>query len=158
MGYHVLRGKRPEKPENALAIGFSDSLWGFTQRCWDGKMESRPKVGEVVTHLGEAAADWVGLMPPCAHAENFASCSEEETSDSEFGEFEVLSLPLYCSPSRGTDGLFLSSSSDFPESPVESETGSRRFKRPSTPPIQRDEQSEKGSREAITELFRQLQT
>jgi len=157
MGYHVVRGKRPDKPNNAPAIGFSDSLWGFTQRCWDGKIDLRPEAGEVVMHLGEAAAKWDGLMPPCVQAENAASCSEEETSDSEFGESEILALPLYRPPSNGTDGLFLSSSSDFPESPIDSESGRRVFNRPSTPPVQRDEQSE-GSLEAITKLFRQLQT
>ena len=100
MGYHVLRGKRPDKPENAPSIGFSDPLWGFTQRCWDGKMELRPRVGEVVAQLGEAAANWDGLMPPCAQAENFASCSEEETSDSEFGELEVLTLVISSTEQR----------------------------------------------------------
>ena len=158
MGYHVLRGKRPDKPGNAPAIGFSDSLWDFTQRCWDGRIGSRPEAGEVVTHLGEAAIEWDGLMPPYVQTDNVASCSEEETSDSEFGEFETLPHPLYCPPSNSTDKLFLSSSSGFPESPVESETGSRLFNRTSSPPTQRDEQSQKGSREAIAKLFRQLQT
>jgi len=158
MGYHVLRGTRPEKPWNASAIGFSDSLWNFTQRCWDGKMELRPRVGEVVMHLGEVAANWDGLMPPCAQAQNDASYSEEETSDSEFGEFNTLTLPLYCRPSDGTDGLFLSPSSGFPESPIESETGFKLFNRPITPPVQRDGRSQQGSREATTELFGQLKT
>ena len=77
--------KRPGKPENASAIGFSDSLWDFTQRCWDGDMRLRPEVEEVVTHLKEVAAKWDGLMP---RAENVASNSESE----EDGEFEVLIL------------------------------------------------------------------
>ena len=53
MGYYVLRGERPEKPENAAAIGFSDPPWGFTKRCWDGAREARPTAGEGVTHLRE---------------------------------------------------------------------------------------------------------
>ena len=64
LAYHLLRGKRPTKPENAPAIGFSDSLWDFARRCWDGPMESRPKVGEVVVHLKDAADSWNGPMPP----------------------------------------------------------------------------------------------
>src|SRR5258708_7088197 len=40
-------GKRPDKPENASVLGFSDSLWNFTQRCW-GKMGLRPDIREVV--------------------------------------------------------------------------------------------------------------
>ena len=89
-------GKRPPKPENASAIGFSDSLWGFTQRCWDSKMELRPEAGEVVTHFGEAAANWDGLMPPCVRVRRVASTSDEDTSDStKDGEFEILILPWY---------------------------------------------------------------
>jgi len=91
MGYHVLRGDRPAKPENAPAIGFSDLLWGFTENCWGSKIESRPKVGEVVTHLGEAATKWEGLMPPSPMADNVASYSKDETL--EFGEFEISILP-----------------------------------------------------------------
>ena len=90
MGFHILRGDRPPKPENASTIGFSDSLWDFTQHCWSGKIESRPKVGEVVTRLGEAAAQWDGLMPPCPPAENVVSYSREETLD--FGELETSTL------------------------------------------------------------------
>jgi len=95
LGYHVVvRGKRPDKPRNASAIGFSNSLWGFTQRCWDGRMERRPKVGEVVTQLREAAANWDGLMPPGAQAGSAASGYEEPKSDpEEFGESAILSLP-----------------------------------------------------------------
>jgi hypothetical protein len=82
IGYSVAMGKRPEKPANASAIGFSDSLWGFVQRCWDGNMRLRPKVTELVAHLGEAAVNWCGVMAPCVQVENAASDSEEPASDS----------------------------------------------------------------------------
>ena len=68
LALNVVEGVRPHKPENASAIGFSDSLWRFTQRCWDGEMELRPKVAEVVTELGRAAAGWVGIMLPSEDA------------------------------------------------------------------------------------------
>ena len=61
--HNVVSGVRPPKPENASAIGFSDSLWGFTQRCWNGRPQSRPKAAEVVAELERAVADWVGVMP-----------------------------------------------------------------------------------------------
>lgn len=64
LGYSVVQGLRPTKPENAPAIGFSESLWGFVQLCWDSKKERRPEVAEVAAHLGEAAADWHGVMSP----------------------------------------------------------------------------------------------
>ena len=68
LAFKVVEGVRPAKPENASKIGFSDSLWDFVGRCWDGNMELRPKIGEVV-----------------------AEVSKEPISDSmERGEFETL--------------------------------------------------------------------
>ena len=81
-------GKRPDKPENASTLGFSHSLWSFIQRCWDGK-GLRPGVEEVVRHLGEAAVNWNGLMPPCARAEGVVSSSEEISDSMKYGEFEI---------------------------------------------------------------------
>jgi len=53
---NVVRGVRPTKPENALAIGFSDPLWSFVQRCWNGGAKLRPKVAEVVAQLNGAGS------------------------------------------------------------------------------------------------------
>ena len=86
LGFVVLEGQRPAKPENAPAIGFSDLLWGFVQRCWDGNKEQRPKVTEVVEHLEKAVADWDGLMPPDTRAEDVVP---DSTSDSVYREFEM---------------------------------------------------------------------
>jgi len=79
---NVVQGMRPPKPENASVIGFSDSLWCFVQRCWDGEMGLRPKVAEVVSQLGKAGADWDGVMPPCARVESITSTSLEPALDS----------------------------------------------------------------------------
>ena len=93
LAWAVVQGQRPEKPGNASAIGFSDWLWSFVQRCWDGDMKLRPRVAEVVTHLGEAAANWKGLMPPCVQAENIPSSPEPAPDSMEHGEFEILVAP-----------------------------------------------------------------
>ena len=93
LGYAVVEGLRPKKPENASTIGFSDSLWGFVQRCWDCDMKLRPKVTEVVKHLEKEATNWKGLMPPCVRVENVASNSTEMMSDSmKHSEFRILIL------------------------------------------------------------------
>ena len=97
LAYHVLRGKRPDKPDNAASIGLSDSLWNFVQRCWDGKMELRPQVGEVVANLKEAAGNWDGLMPPheqvTTRDENDASGSKGTLGSKRQSEFEILRFP-----------------------------------------------------------------
>jgi len=90
---HLLRGNRPQKPEDASAIGFSDSLWAFTERCWDDNVRLRPEVGEVVRRLGEAAADWSGLTPPCARASGINFDSQETSPPGGHSESGVL-VPL----------------------------------------------------------------
>jgi len=131
MGYHVLLGKRPRKPENASTIGFSDSLWDFTEHCWHGRMELRPRVGKVVTYLSEAAAAWGRPMPPHSLAVGGLD-SEESLSDSEEpSEFEI-PIPLRsCSSSNGTV-LFPSDS----EGSTKSEITVWPFGGTSTPPTQ----------------------
>jgi len=71
----VVQGVRPSKPENPLAIGFSDRLWELAQNCWDGDNERRPNVARVVEELGRAAAHWAGVMPPSVQANDVASAS-----------------------------------------------------------------------------------
>ena len=106
--FYLLNGNRPDKPKDALAIGFSDSLWSFTERCWSEKIASRPNVEEVVTHLEGEAAKWEGTMPPTKDIASSSYSSSEELSDSEgssdwgetsdsnseeFGEFKLPILP-----------------------------------------------------------------
>jgi len=91
---NAVQGIRPSKPENASAIGFSDSLWNFVQRCWDGEMKLRPKVAEVVSQLERAAVNWDGVMPPCVQVESIASARQEPASNSgAHSEFEIFTLP-----------------------------------------------------------------
>lgn len=94
IGYYVVSGERPTKPTDPEAIGFSDELWDITSRCWSTAMESRPEIGEVVTVLGEATANWEGLMPSHAQTKEVPSDSSSDfEEDSELGEFEILILP-----------------------------------------------------------------
>ena len=94
LGQSVVQGMRPDKPENASAIGLSDLVWDLVHRCWNCDMELRPKAAEVRTYLGKATADWGRLMPPCVRVETTASESGEELSDfGELCECEILILP-----------------------------------------------------------------
>ena len=104
---NVVQGVRPTKPENASAVGLSDLLWDFVQRCWDGEVKLRPKVAEVVSQLGRATADWDGDMSPCAQARSVASASLELPPDPmSHREFKILTLPWYCPSSNHTGGIF----------------------------------------------------
>lgn len=93
----ILRQKRRlKKPENAPTIGFSDSLWDFTQRCWHEEPESRPEVKEVAKHLGTEASSWGSDMLPCGKIKAAVpatpaapSGSFEDPDSDTFGEFEI---------------------------------------------------------------------
>ena len=127
LGWSVVQGLRPAKPENPPSIGFSDPLWGFVQDCWGGDMKLRPKVAEIVTRLEREATDWDGLMPPCAMAENIVLDSEGPVSDTQkYCELTVLTLPSIASP-NGTGGTFPSASYAAPRSPIESQATFRQF-------------------------------
>lgn len=91
----IINGLRPDKPNNAPAIGFSDPLWDFTQRCWDANMESRPGVAEVVALLSQATANWNRVMGSYVKVDPWvATDSEEVESDSKkHCEFEVIITP-----------------------------------------------------------------
>lgn len=55
-------------------------------------MKLRPKVAEVVMHLGRAAADWNGLMPPCPQTD-FEEPKESTSNSIEHCESQILILP-----------------------------------------------------------------
>ena len=81
-------------------------------------MKLRPEVAEVVTHLGEAAANWKGLMPPCVQVEIIASDSDPMSDLIEHGEFKTLIVPRCCQPSDGTGRISQPSSDIALEDPT----------------------------------------
>jgi len=84
IGHRVLDGMRPKKPSNASSIGFVDPLWRFTQHCWDGRVELRPKVGEVVAQLQEVAANWDGVPPHLGPAAKSMFVGDASLTQAEF--------------------------------------------------------------------------
>ena len=88
--YHVSNGVRPDKPENAEAIGISDPLWELIRKCWDGEKMRRPGIQEVVAGVGNAAANWNKDMPPGGTEHREEPVSEEPSSDSKHSEFLFL--------------------------------------------------------------------
>ena len=89
----VLQGRRPDKPTNASVIGFSDSLWNFTEDCWNLK-DLRPKVAQVVACLEAEAEKWHEPMYPCCQAESVAHAEEDELDFMGLGEFKNSVPPL----------------------------------------------------------------
>jgi len=54
----VLDGKRPQKPEAAESLGFTDELWTIVEQCWLADADTRPDVGTVLSHLNHATWSW----------------------------------------------------------------------------------------------------
>lgn len=132
----VIGGLRPTKPEDASAIGFSDSLWDFVQRCWSQDMKSRPSVVEVVELLERESRDWVGLMPPCAGVEGIALGPEDEMPNSLEHCGSGCLMLLLCWLLSNSDTDIYKSSGVAPKSPTESKATSESSSRSSTPSSQ----------------------
>ena len=47
----ILEGVRPEKPKNAMDLGFTEALWETVEKCWAGDRSARPDVKEILSCL-----------------------------------------------------------------------------------------------------------
>ena len=54
----ITGGIRPEKPEEAKRLGFSDGLWRTVELCWLEDRSARPGVEDILFSLNEATAFW----------------------------------------------------------------------------------------------------
>ena len=54
----ITEGVRPEKPERAKRLGFSDELWRMVELCWLEDRSARPSVEDILSCLDDAAAFW----------------------------------------------------------------------------------------------------
>jgi len=92
LAFKVLSGFRPAKPENAEAIGISESLWKLIQKSWDGERMQRPRVQEIVEGVADAAANWHVVTPPSVTKDGEDAGDEEpdELESCEFSSFHIL--------------------------------------------------------------------
>ena len=158
----MIEGRRPDKPGNASSIGFSDSLWDFVQRCWNGDKKLRPSVTGVVACLEKAAANWDVPMPPYAVAEAEAEAvaesvgvgSEETSGTEKYCEFDIVILPRYPSSNDGTGQIFPPSSpGTTSESPTESQPTHGPFSHQSTLSTECSEPPQEESQEVAAKPF-----
>ena len=143
-----MEGLRPKEPENASAIGFSDLLWDFVQRCWHENMELRPQVADLVAHLWQVAREWNRPMPPHIEVQRVTSTSQDSMSGlSERCKLEGLIFPWYC---LLMDGTALFNSSAISKHPTELKGISVPFIRLSTPSAQSTESLQEGPQHAVS--------
>lgn len=54
----IMTGDRPQKPEGAEYLGFTQELWMVVERCWFVDAGERPGVREVLFRLNRATWSW----------------------------------------------------------------------------------------------------
>ena len=51
--FQILRGERPDMPENAQEVGLTVKMWTLIEGCWRQNPKERPTIGVVVVRLQE---------------------------------------------------------------------------------------------------------
>lgn len=54
----TLEGIRPEKPESAERLGFTEELWETVEHCWLEDRSARPGAEAVHSRLNDATPFW----------------------------------------------------------------------------------------------------
>ena len=60
---HTTRGNRPNRPEDPVAVGFSQGTWEFVDQCWDRDQERRPTAREALEHFERVAKTSTVINP-----------------------------------------------------------------------------------------------
>ena len=53
-----MEGVRPNKPKNAMQLGFTRALWDTVKKCWLEDWRARPGVEDILACLDDASASW----------------------------------------------------------------------------------------------------
>ena len=54
----IIEGVRPEKPEGAASLGFTENLWRILEQCWVEDRSARPSVEDILPYLNDATLHW----------------------------------------------------------------------------------------------------
>ena len=77
----ILRGDRPERPQGAEGVWFTDEVWGVLGSCWTTQPESRPSIEDVFQYLGKASRSWKPPSPRLLAALSTANPLTQGLSD-----------------------------------------------------------------------------
>ena len=74
--WKVIRGERPERPEGAKGVWFTDDLWETLNLCWATRPENRPRIQVVFRCLNRASSAW---KPPSPQMDGNSTIGEENS-------------------------------------------------------------------------------
>ena len=77
----VLRGDRPERPQGAEGVWFTNELWEVLGFCWATEPESRPSIEDVLQCLGKVSRSWKPPSPRSPGVLSTANSLTQELSD-----------------------------------------------------------------------------
>jgi len=93
IAFAVVEGVRPEKPQDAKSLGFSDSLWELVQLCWSKESSDRPTAQRLLCRLSDFSSAWVAPVV-------YPVPETDTNSDSSivFGELDEHDVTRFCCP------------------------------------------------------------
>jgi serine/threonine protein kinase len=96
----VTDGERPERPEGAQGLWFTDDLWGMLNRCWAMQPKSRPGIEAVFECLEQVSKAW---KPPPQQVD------EDLEKDEDDWDLTAVVLPVcsLCSHRASVEGSVL---------------------------------------------------
>ena len=59
----IIKGERPNKPENTQDTGFGGGTWKLVEKCWNGNRDKRPTVEDICNHFRHVARTSTVLPP-----------------------------------------------------------------------------------------------
>jgi len=59
----VSRGDRPERPQGAEGVWFTDDVWEVLGFCWTPQPENRPTIEDVLQCLEKVSGSWIPPSP-----------------------------------------------------------------------------------------------
>jgi len=82
----VFKGDRPERPQGAEGVWFTDEVWEVLGCCWTPQPEDRPSIEDVLRCLDETSRSWKPPSPHLSMALSTADSLTREQSDVIFVE------------------------------------------------------------------------
>ena len=82
----VFRGDRPERPQGAEGVWFTDRVWEVLGFCWASQPEARPSIEGVLQCLNEASRSWKPPSPHLSMGPSTADSLAQESSNVIFAE------------------------------------------------------------------------
>ena len=74
----VVKGNRPERPQGAGGVWFTDPVWKMLKCCWVAQPKNRPTIGDVLRCLEDHSRAW---MPPSLPQVTVPSTTDSLTAD-----------------------------------------------------------------------------